>query len=138
MLGTFIVAVIFMFAFALMMRYVSSGQEIIKKIDFEKYEVDKVEHESSSALGDARSFDRANPYEDKEVVAEKYREVFGNQPLQKGSYKETILEDTGNVLSLSEVPEGSYIFYDNGYPRLIWIEYLKYGKSSIVYFETKE
>lgn len=38
------------------------------------------EMDSSEALGRARSFDAANPYEDKEIVAAKYRDVFERYP----------------------------------------------------------
>lgn len=80
MLGVFLTAVIFVFAFALLMGYVSTGRQIIGKFDFEGHKLRETEHESSHALGRARSFDRANPYEDKEVVAERYREVFTKYP----------------------------------------------------------
>ncbi len=80
MFGVFMAVVIIMFAFALLMSYVSSGRAIIERIDFKKYEVDKVEHEASRALGRARYFDKANPYEDKEIVAAKYREVADRYP----------------------------------------------------------
>jgi serine/threonine protein kinase len=80
MLVVFIVAVIFMFAFAMLMGYVSSGEAIIEKIDFGKYEVEKKHLAASKALGQARAFDRANPYDDKEVVAAKYQEVVDRFP----------------------------------------------------------
>ncbi len=80
MLAVFMLAVIFMFAFAVLMGYVSSGQDIVDRIDYGKYEAEKVELEASGALEEARQFDRANPYEDKEVIARKYREVFEKYP----------------------------------------------------------
>jgi hypothetical protein len=43
------------------------------------------EEAASKLLGDARYFDQANPYEDKEVVAEKYREVYEKYPNTKAS-----------------------------------------------------
>jgi hypothetical protein len=77
MLGVFIFAVILVFAFALLMGYVSSGREIIRTIEknYPKYEADARENAASRALGEARQFDKANPYEDKEIVAQKYLEV---------------------------------------------------------------
>ena len=80
MLVVFIIVVIFMFAFAMLMGYVSTGEKIIEKIDFGKYEVEKRHLAASKALGQARHFDRANPYEDKEVVAARYDEVIMKYP----------------------------------------------------------
>jgi hypothetical protein len=45
-----------------------------------KYEQDARELAASNALGQARYFDAANPYEDKEIVAAKYREVVDKYP----------------------------------------------------------
>jgi serine/threonine-protein kinase len=80
MLVVFIIVVIFMFAFAMLMGYVSTGEKIIEKIDFGKLEVEKRHLAASKALGQARQFDRANPYEDKEVVAARYDEVIMKYP----------------------------------------------------------
>lgn len=80
MFGVFVVAAVFMFAFALLMSYVSSGGQVIQRIDFGKYEVEKRHLEASRALGKARYFDRANPYEDKEIVAAKYQEIVSKYP----------------------------------------------------------
>jgi len=80
MFVVFVVVVIFMFAFALLMGYVSSGQAIIDRIDYGKYEVDRREMDASKMLGNARQFDKANPYEDKAIVAAKYQEVVSRYP----------------------------------------------------------
>lgn len=45
-----------------------------------RHERDQREMEASRLLGAARDFDTANPYEDKEVVAGKYREVADKYP----------------------------------------------------------
>ncbi len=44
------------------------------------YEKDEIAHGASEALGRARYFDQANPYEDKEIVAAKYQEVVSKYP----------------------------------------------------------
>ncbi len=80
MLVVFIIVVIFMFAFAMLMGYVSTGEKIIEKIDFGKLEVEKKHLAASKALGQAKAFDRANPYDDKEVIAAKYDEVIARFP----------------------------------------------------------
>jgi serine/threonine protein kinase len=80
MLVVFIVAVIFMFAFAMLMGYVSTGEKIVEKIDFGKLEVEKRHLEASGALRKAQAFDRANPYDDKEIVAARYQEVIDKYP----------------------------------------------------------
>jgi hypothetical protein len=55
------------------------GQATIEKaIGVEKggyYEKDAREMTASDALGRAEAYDKANPYEDKDVVAQKYQEV---------------------------------------------------------------
>ncbi len=55
------------------------GQDVIERaIGVEaggKYETDAREMAASDALGRATAYDKANPYDDKEVVASKYQDV---------------------------------------------------------------
>jgi hypothetical protein len=66
-----IITIIFMAA--------GGGQDVIERATGlnkgGKYEVDAREHEASAALGRATAYDKANPYEDKEIVAAKYQDV---------------------------------------------------------------
>jgi hypothetical protein len=80
MLVVFLVAVVFMFAFSVLMGYLGSGKMIVQRIDFGKYEIDRREMDASRALGQARYFDQANPYEDKEIVAARYADVASRYP----------------------------------------------------------
>lgn len=55
------------------------GQDVIERAigvnEGGKYEVDAREMAASDALGRATAYDKANPYDDKEVIAAKYQEV---------------------------------------------------------------
>ena len=71
-----IITIIFMAA--------GGGQKTIKKAvglnSGGKYERDAKQMAASDLLGQARAFDAANPYEDKEIVADKYRVVYERYP----------------------------------------------------------
>ena len=60
-----------------------SGSNVEKAMGLEeggKYDRDRREMDASRLLGQARNFEGANPYEEKEVIASKYREVFEKYP----------------------------------------------------------
>ncbi|MFH1421413.1 MAG: hypothetical protein ABIH42_01655 [Planctomycetota bacterium] len=51
----------------------------------EERKVDEREAAASEALGEAISYDRQNPYEEKEIVAERYSSVFSQYPGTKAA-----------------------------------------------------